>query len=242
MNTLGMIADIILYTFIISVPYLQTSILHNKRTLPRLYKFLYKWKLQMARLNKQLDIHFKTHYKVVEYNIKPPQTRVPEITPTPYGYRKWIRRRHARRLCIKHLKNHTTPHIPYVEARASTKRQERRLFFDTDSFPILVDNCCSKSITNNINDFIDNPKETLTKIKGYNGLSTKPLQIGTVRRLIRDDKGKLHHFILPNTYYAPDAETRPFSPQHWAQTIKNGRQTNCITYHDAIVLQWETGR
>jgi hypothetical protein len=46
----------------------------------------------MARLKKHHDIHFKTHYKVVEYNIKRPQTRVPEITPTPYGYRKWVRR------------------------------------------------------------------------------------------------------------------------------------------------------
>jgi hypothetical protein len=242
MNTLGMIADIILYTFIISVPYLQTSILQNKRTQPRLYKFLYKWKLQMARLNKQLDIHFKTHYKVAEYNIKQPQTRVPEITPTPYGYRKWVRRKRARRLCINNHMTLAKPHIPFVEARTTTKRQARRLFFDTDSFPILVDNCCSKSITNNIKDFIDPPKNTLTKIKGYNGLSTKPLQIGTVKWPIRDDKGKVHQFILPNTYYAPDAETRLFSPQHWAQTLNNGRQTNCITYHDAIILQWDNGR
>jgi len=82
----------------------------------------------------------------------------------------------------------------------------------------------------------------MTKIKGYNGLSTKPLQIGTVKWPIRDDKGKIHQFILPNTYYAPDAETRLFSLQHWEQKIINGRQTNCVTYHDAIVLQWENGR
>ena len=88
LNTVGIIADILLYTIIISVPYIQTTILQNKRKLPRLYKFLYKWKLQMARLNKHIDIHFKTHYKVVEYNVKKPQTRVPEITPTPYGYRR----------------------------------------------------------------------------------------------------------------------------------------------------------
>jgi hypothetical protein len=241
MNTLDVIATTVLYAFIISIPYIQTTILHNKRTLPKLYKFLYKWKLHMARLNKQLDIYFKTHCKVVEYNVKPPNTRVPEITPAPYGYRKWLRRRHARRLCIKHLIKHNTHHIPYIEARVSTKGKERRLFFDTDSFPILVDDCCSKSITNNINDFIDKPKETTTKIKGYNGLSNKPLKIETVRWPIRDDKGKAHQFILPNTYYAPEAETRLFSPQHWAQTINNGRQTNCITYHDAIVLQWENG-
>jgi len=189
----------------------------------------------MARLNKQLDIHFKTHYKVAEYNIKQPQTRVPEITPTPYGYRKWVRRKNARKLCIKNHMTLTTSHIPLVEARTTTKRRVRRLFFDADLFPKLVDNCCSKSITNNIKDFIGPPKNTMTKIKGYNGLSTKPLQIGMVKWPIRDDKGKVHQFI-------PDAETRLFSPQHWAQALNNGRQTNCITYHDAIILQWDNGR
>ena len=54
----------------------------------------------MARLNKHIDIHFKTHYKVVDYNVKQPQTRVPEITPTPYGYSKWVRKQRARRICI----------------------------------------------------------------------------------------------------------------------------------------------
>ncbi len=82
----------------------------------------------------------------------------------------------------------------------------------------------------------------MTKIKGYNGLSNKPLQVGTVKWPIKDDTGKVHNFLLPNTYYAPDAETRLFSPQHWAQTLNNGRQTNCITYHDAIILQWDNGQ
>jgi len=104
----------------------------------------------MARLNKHIDIHFKTHYKVVEYNVKQPQTRVPEITHAPYGYRKWVRKQRTRKICIRKHKGHNTPYIPLIEARTTTKRQARRLFFDTDSFPILVDNCCSRSITNNI--------------------------------------------------------------------------------------------
>jgi hypothetical protein len=44
----------------------------------------------------------------------------------------------ARKLCIKSHKSLTTSHIPLIEARTATKRQTRRLFFDTDSFPILV--------------------------------------------------------------------------------------------------------
>jgi len=205
LNTLGMIADILLYTFIISAPYLQTSILQNKKALPRLYKFLYKWKLQMARLNKHLDIS-KHITKLLNTILSSLKLEYQRLLP-PYGYRKWVRRPKARKLCIKNHKSLTTSHIPLIEERTATKRRTRRLFFDTDSFPRLVDNCCSKSITNNIKDFIDPPRSTMTKIKGYNGLSTQPFLIGTVKWPIRDDKGKVHEFLLPNTYYAPDAET-----------------------------------
>ncbi len=45
-------------------------------------------------------------------------------------------------------------------------------------------------------------------------------------------------FILPNTYYLPSVETRLLSPQHWAQTRKKGRDSYCITYHDAIIMRW----
>ena len=48
----------------------------------------------------------------------------------------------------------------------------------------------------------------------------------------------IHSFILPNTYYSPSVETRLLSPQHWAQTRKKGRDSNCITYHDAIIMKW----
>jgi len=238
---LGIIAAIILCTFIITIPTFQKTISSNKRNLPKLYRLLYKWKFHMAKLNAQKDIYLKTHYKVVEYIVKTPNTRVTEITQTPYGYRRWLRRQQARRLCLMHITHNNTQHIHSTQPWATTKSRERKLFFDTDSFTILVDNCCSKSIANNINDFIDKPRKTMTKIKGYNGLSDKPLKVGTVRWSIRDDKGKIHQFILPNTYNAPEAETRLFSPQHWAQTINNGRQTKCIAYHDAIVLQWEDG-
>jgi hypothetical protein len=62
--------------------------------------------------------------------------------------------------------------------------------------------------------------------------------VGTVKWKIKDDKGKIHSFILPNTYYSPSVETRLLSPQHWAQTRKKGRDSYCITYHDAIIMRW----
>jgi hypothetical protein len=51
-------------------------------------------------------------------------------------------------------------------------------------------------------------------------------------------KLRIHSFILPNTYYSPLVETRLLSPQHWAQTRKKGRDSYCITYHDAIIMRW----
>jgi transposase InsO family protein len=69
-------------------------------------------------------------------------------------------------------------------------------------------------------------------------LSQLHLMMNGQKWKIKDDKGKIHSFILPNTYYSPSVETRLLSPQHWAQTRKKGRDSYCITYHDAIIMRW----
>jgi len=74
------------------------------------------------------------------------------------------------------------------------------------------------------------------RVRGYNG-STNSTMVGTVKWKIKDDKGKVHSFILSNTYYSPSVETRLLSPQHWAQTRRKGRDLYCITYHDAIIMR-----
>jgi hypothetical protein len=62
--------------------------------------------------------------------------------------------------------------------------------------------------------------------------------VGTVKWKIKDDNGKVHNFILPNTYYSSAVETRLLSPQHWAQVRNKGRDAYCVTYHDAIIMKW----
>jgi hypothetical protein len=109
--------------------------------------------------------------------------------------------------------------------------------FDTVSFDILIDNCCSHTLTNDINDYIEPPVKPSVRVRGYNG-STNSTMVGTVKWKIKDDKGKVHNFILANTYYSSSVETRLLSPQHWAQTRKKGRVSYCITYHDAITMRW----
>jgi hypothetical protein len=113
------------------------------------------------------------------------------------------------------------------------------MHFDTDSYDILVDNCCSQSITNSLQDFIKPPKISDMWIRGLNGQTITQTKVGTVRWRIHDDAGRIHSILLPNTYYSPHAERRLLSPQHWAQIAKNGRGTKCTTYHDAIILEWD---
>jgi hypothetical protein len=117
------------------------------------------------------------------------------------------------------------------------KERRLRMEFDTDSFDILIDNSCSHTLTNDINDYVEPPVKSTVRVRGYNG-STKSTMVGTVKWKIKDDKGKVHSFIFPNTYYSPSVETRLLSPQHWVQTRKKGRDSYCITYHDAIIMRW----
>jgi len=92
-------------------------------------------------------------------------------------------------------------------------------------------------LTNDIKDYIEPPVKSTVRVRGYNG-STNSTMVGTVKWKIKDDKGKVHNFILPNTYYSPSVETRLLTPQHRAQTRKKGRDSYCITYHDALIMRW----
>jgi hypothetical protein len=205
----------------------------NKHTRQKsLKKYMKSWRSRLARLNDMFDTYIKENYKVVDYQIKTPSTREHDLTWRPYGYYKKRKAMAARRRCIA-LKS-----IQIIEARSAMNKERRlRMEFHTDSFDILIDNCCSHTLTNDINDYIEPPVKSSVRVRGYNG-STNSTMVGTVKWKIKDDKGKIHSFILPNTYYSPSVETRLLSPQHWAQTRKKGRDSYCITYHDAIIMRW----
>jgi hypothetical protein len=112
------------------------------------------------------------------------------------------------------------------------KERKVRMEFDTDSFDILIDNCCSHTLTNGINDYIEPPVKSSVRLRGYNG-STNSTIVGAVKWKIKDDNGKVRNFVLPNTYYSSSVETRLLSPQHWAQTRKKGRVSYCI------IMKWD---
>ncbi len=197
----------------------------------QLHRYLKQWRIMLAHLNKRIDIYFKTNYAVTAYQFKT-QFHSKQLTWKPYGHKKRQQACMARIRCLTHKQ-----HCMGQFSMQTTTPTPHRVHFDSDSYDIFVDNCCSHTLTNDIKDYIEPPVKSTVKVRGYNG-STNSTMVGTVKWKIKDDKGKVHSFILPNTYYSPSVETRLLSPQHWAQTRKKGRDSYCITYPDAIIMRW----
>ena len=134
-------------------------------------------------------------------------------------------------------------HRPNLRAYTSTSYLPTGMSYtyDSDSKVILVDNCCSTSITNDLRDFIAPLQPARAKVEGYNGTTTATM-VGTVKWKIHDDLGNEHQVLLPNTYYAPQGRYRLLCPQHWAQVANDNSPTHhgtwCATYADRIVLYW----
>ena len=111
--------------------------------------------------------------------------------------------------------------------------------FDLDSYPILIDNCCTTCIINCIKDFCNSPWTTnlsINKIGGNIGITMQ----GTIKWTILDNLSKPHTFKMTNSYFVPDAPQRLFSPQHWSQTAFTDKTQSgwASTYHDCVVLCW----
>ena len=122
-------------------------------------------------------------------------------------------------------------------------RHAQQVTFDSDSYDIMVDNCCSYSITNNLADYITAPTTAHVQVRGYVGATSNANKVGTVKWKIEDDAGKVHDLLLPGTYYSPKAEHRMLSPQHWCQVANdhkpNRNGTLCVTQADSVILKWD---
>jgi hypothetical protein len=130
----------------------------------------------------------------------------------------------------------------YALPVAPRARGNEQGYFDSDSFLIAVDNCCSKCITNSMSDFIEPPERVNIRVRGIGGNVTATL-IGTVQWSIEDDNGKIHTWTIKGTYYNAASPYRLFSPQHRAQIVDDNypkrRGTWCGTYDDAVELWWD---
>jgi len=128
-------------------------------------------------------------------------------------------------------------------ATPATKNGLRLMHFDTESIPIQVDNCCSKSITNDINDMVPNSiKHTKRVVRGFKGEECAATCRGTIKWSWDDDMGVSHMFLIPNSYYVPEATSKLLCPQHWAQEMADHMPlrhgTGCDTNDRCVTLYW----
>jgi hypothetical protein len=116
--------------------------------------------------------------------------------------------------------------------------------FDTDSIPVKVDNCCTKTMSGFESDFIKGTMKVLVGVNVY-GFADSKSQIthtGTIRWRTTDDERIEHDICVPNSYYVPGRNARLLSPQHWAQEVNDNYPsidgTWCANFHDRVVLAW----
>jgi hypothetical protein len=118
--------------------------------------------------------------------------------------------------------------------------------WDSDSYPIKIDNCCTKSISFDIKDFEQNSLQDAEnkQVSGFVANTTTPiLKTGTIIWNILDDMGVPRKIKIPNSYYVPGGTSRLLSPQHWAQEAQDHypvpHGTSCITTSEAVILKWD---
>jgi hypothetical protein len=171
---IGILSDIIIYILTQDIKSWHIHII-TRKIIKTKQKYMKQWRTKLARLNRLIKDYMLDNYKVKDYEVKKPSPH-PEITKRPYGYHKWRRAKIARRRCIKFIQQmHNT-----IEVRSTRKKSKPIMHFDSDSYDILVDKCCSQSITSSLQDFIKPPTLSDMRISGFNGHTTQT-KVGTVK-------------------------------------------------------------
>jgi hypothetical protein len=114
--------------------------------------------------------------------------------------------------------------------------------YDSDSYLILVENCCSACITNNINGFEGKPVKVNARVKGVGG-AIKLSHKGTIKWSFEDNEGQSHTFRINDSYFAPNAPCWLLSPQHWSQNSNDNsarsKGTWSASYDNKVELHWD---
>jgi hypothetical protein len=110
--------------------------------------------------------------------------------------------------------------------------------FDSDSYPIGMDNHASKCMANVPHLFenlhLNNSKG---RVDGINsGLDIKGE--GTFKINITNDNRRAHMIKIPNSLYVPNLKRCLLLPQHWAQEARD-KQTWMGNYRNDCVLHWK---
>jgi hypothetical protein len=149
-----------------------------------------------------------------------------------------IRKRLAQLWCLVAINQIAAPSTKHCKLLSTNLHQG-----DSDSFLIAIDNCCSRCITNSLEDFVSTPSTMTTSVRGL-GANVDMTRIGTVKWSMLDNNGVNTDFVIPNVYYNANTPYRLFSPQHVAQELKrvDPCQTLSSTMHfDRVVITWDNG-
>lgn len=87
-----------------------------------------------------------------------------------------------------------------IIAYTTTNQGPAQILWDTDSFPIRVDNCCTRSLSFEINDFIQETLSTVVNkaVSGFVANTTTPItKIGTIKWNLLDDNGNTRQILPP---------------------------------------------
>ena len=158
-----------------------------------------------------------------------------------YQYHRW-----RSKLAYLRRQRRTTTRLAAMSAvamstSATASKYTNQVIFDTDSYPIGIDNRCSGCISHQASDFTGPLVDSNRTIKGFGGTKTKNVKIGTLVWRWADDQGLVHRFEIPGSYYVPQGQVRLLSPQHWAKSQKPKTSAREITTHDRVELHWNNG-
>jgi hypothetical protein len=128
----------------------------------------------------------------------------------------------------------------HLTAFMSSVGNPDQVCFDSNSFPIRVDNHASYCMANSPHLFENLVLSEVGKADGINdGLEIAGK--GTFKFKIADDYGRTHIIHVPNSLYLPKLKSCLLSPQHWAQEVGDG-QTWMVNGAHHCVLQWANGQ
>jgi hypothetical protein len=128
----------------------------------------------------------------------------------------------------------------HLTALLSSSGDPDQVRFDSNSFPICIDNHASYCMANSPHLFENLVLSDVGKVDGIN----EGLEIagkGTFKFMITDDNGRAHIIRIPNLLYLPELKSCLLLPQHWAQEVGD-RQTWMVNLNHHCILQWADGR
>ena len=135
--------------------------------------------------------------------------------------------------------------VSCFDTQAPIARKERGVQFDCDSVTVGIDNRCSGCISHEATDFVGRLKNTNKTIRGFGGITTFRVMQGTLKWKWCDDDGKVHTFLIRDSYFIPQGKVRLLSPQHWAQTRPTRTQREATgewTGNQTCQLKWHDGK